>query len=44
MDPVEDKDDHTLAARVAATDLIYSLLSGLDSRYGREVYMISHYI
>jgi hypothetical protein len=28
MDPVEDRADHTLAAQVAATDLIYTPLSG----------------
>jgi hypothetical protein len=40
MDPVEDRADHTLAAQVAATDLIYTSLSGWDSKYRREVYMV----
>jgi hypothetical protein len=39
-DPVEDKVDHTLAAKAAAIDPIYSPSSGLDSEYGREVYMV----
>jgi hypothetical protein len=40
MDPVEDRVDHTLAAQAAIIDLIYSLLSGSNSKYRREVYMV----
>jgi hypothetical protein len=40
MDPMEDGADHTLAAQAATTDLIYSLSSGSDSEYEREVYMV----
>jgi hypothetical protein len=39
-DPMEDRVDHTQAAQVAATDLIYSPSSRLNSEYGREVYMV----
>jgi hypothetical protein len=39
-DPVEDRADHTLAAQAAIAYLIYSPLSGFDSKYDREVYMV----
>jgi hypothetical protein len=39
-DPAEERADHTLAAQLAATDLIYSPSSESNSEYGREVYMV----
>jgi hypothetical protein len=39
-DLVDDRADHTLATQAAATDPIYSLSSGSDSEYDREVYMV----
>jgi hypothetical protein len=39
-EPVEDRADHTLAAQVATTDLIYSASSGSDTKYRIEVYMV----
>jgi hypothetical protein len=40
-DHIEDIADHTLAARAAIVDPIYSPSSGSYSEYGREVYMVS---
>jgi hypothetical protein len=39
-DPLEDRANHTLATQASTTDPIYSLSSGLDSEYGREIYMV----
>jgi hypothetical protein len=38
---MEHNADHTLAARAATTDLIYSPSSGSDSEYGRGIYMLT---